>query len=75
MITLNIANPNGENIKKDVNVVEMKLVDGNIAVLQGHTPFISYIENGYVKYEDKKIDINSGTVHFNDNNLYITYFD
>lgn len=74
MINLKLASPLGVDVEKEVSQVEIKVVEGNIVILPNHIPFISKIENGYVKFDDNQIDIEEGVVHFNKNNMYITYF-
>ncbi len=75
MINLSLATPLKIDYQEEVSQVEIKVVEGNITILENHIPFISLIENGYVKFNDKKVDIKNGVVHFNKNNMYITYFE
>lgn len=74
MIELNIASVDGEKVKENVESVIIKLVEGNVKILPRHIDFISLIKNGYVKYEDKTIDIKEGVVHFENDRMFITYF-
>ncbi len=74
MIKLSLSTPSEVSYEEEVTQVEVKLVEGNMTVLTDHVPFISLIKNGYVKFNDKQVDIQEGIVHFNNNNMYITYF-
>lgn len=71
---LNIASPGKERICENIDRVIIKLVEGNVEILANHVPFISLIKNGYVKYNDQEINIESGVVHLQKNKMYITYF-
>lgn len=71
---LKIASPGKENVDQEVENVVLKLVSGNVEILENHIPFLSLIKNGYVKYNDQEIEIENGVVHFKNNQLYITYF-
>ncbi|MFV0289063.1 MAG: hypothetical protein ACK5HR_06415 [Mycoplasmatales bacterium] len=75
MINLKLSTPTGVSIEEEVSQVEIKMVEGNATILSDHIPFISLIKNGYVKYNQEQIDVQKGIVHFDKNNMYITYFE
>lgn len=75
MINLEIVNPKGTNYKEEVKTVQVKTIEGNIGILPGHIPFISLIQNGYVKFNDQEIKIKDGIIHFEDDDLYISYIE
>lgn len=73
MIKLYLATLQAQTEPINVDKVIVKLKEGNVTFLPGHITVLSIIENGYVKYEDKEINIDSAVVHFSNDELYITY--
>lgn len=73
MINIFIASPVNANYQDTSAQVEIKTTNGVMTLLQNHIPIVSEIKDGYIKYNNKKINIKNGVLNFKNNNLYLTY--
>ena len=69
MLTLKIATPEKEIYNQETSKVIVKTLEGEISIYPNHLPYLSIIKDGYVKLEDETIEIKSGSIILDDNNI------
>ncbi len=70
----NVLTQQGNAFTDEIDYVVVRNEDGELAILNNHTPIILQIREGYVKFvskEDKYLVIEQGVLEFKDNELNI----
>lgn len=62
MLNVKIATPSEKIFDGELSTITIQTTDGVITVLPNHIPFISTIENGYVKFNEEKIIMTKGAI-------------
>lgn len=62
MLNVKIASPSEKIFEGELSTITIQTTDGVITVLPNHIPFISTIENGYVKFNEEKIIMTKGAI-------------
>lgn len=62
MLNVKIATPSEKVFEGELERITIKTTDGVITILPNHIPFISTIENGYVKYNDQELTMTKGAI-------------
>ncbi len=68
MLNVKIATPDQKIFDGNLEEIIIQTTVGVITVLPNHVPFISTIEDGYVKFNNEQITISKGTVILSENN-------
>ncbi|WOO86948.1 hypothetical protein RZE82_07470 [Mollicutes bacterium LVI A0039] len=67
MLKVKIATPSEKIYDGELAAITLQTTNGVITVLPNHVPFITTIENGYVKYNENKIIMKKGAVILDNN--------
>ncbi len=62
MLNVKIASPSEKIFDGQLKSITIQTTNGVITVLPNHVPFISTIQDGYIKYDDKTITMNNGAI-------------
>ncbi len=62
MLNVKIATPSEKIFEGELSTITIQTTDGVITVLPNHIPFISTIENGYVKFNEENITMTKGAI-------------
>ncbi len=62
MLNVKIATPSEKIFEGELKQITIQTTNGVITVLPNHVPFISTIDNGYVKFNEENITITKGAV-------------
>lgn len=62
MLNVKIATPSEKIFEGELDSITIQTTAGVVTILANHVPFISTIENGYVKYNEEEITIVKGAV-------------
>ncbi len=68
MLNVKIATPSEKIFEGSLDQITIQTTNGVITVLPNHVPFLSTIENGYVKFNDQEITIAKGALILDVNN-------
>lgn len=72
MLNVKIATPSNKIFEGELEQISIQTIGGVVTILPNHVPFMSSIENGYVKFNEETIEFSKGTVILDDkNNLKI----
>lgn len=74
----NVLTQQGNSYTDEINYVVVRNEDGELAILNNHTPIILQIREGYVKFvskEERYLVIEQGVLEFKDNELNILALD
>lgn len=72
MLNVKIATPSNKIFEGELEQISIQTIDGVVTILPNHVPFMTSIENGYVKFNEETIEFSKGTVILDDeNNLKI----
>lgn len=71
LIRVNIVTPNDKEIICDTDFVVVRLDEGEIGFLPGHTPLLGKVTNDYVRYGETYVHIENGIVDYNNNTLTV----
>lgn len=62
MLNVKIATPSEKIFEGELERITIKTTDGVITILPNHIPFISTIENGYIKYDGQELIMTKGAI-------------
>lgn len=62
MLNVKIATPSEKVFEGELSQITIQTTDGVVTILPNHVPFISTIENGYVRFEDQDLEIAKAAV-------------
>lgn len=62
MLNVKIATPSEKIFEGELGKITIQTTAGVVSLLPNHVPFVSTIENGYVKYNDQNITMKKGAV-------------
>ncbi len=68
MLNVKIATPSEKIFDGSLASITIQTTGGVITVLPNHVPFITTIENGYVRFNEEDITITKGAVTLDSNN-------
>ncbi len=68
MLNVKIATPSEKLFEGTLDQITIQTTNGVITVLPNHVPFITTIENGYVRFNEEDITITKGAVTLDSNN-------
>lgn len=65
-LNVKIASPSEKFFSGELDQITIKTISGVVSILPEHAPYISLIENGYVRYnvegKENVIDVESGNI-------------
>ncbi len=62
MLNVKIATPSKKIYDGNLKSITIQTTAGVITVLPNHVPFITTIENGYIRFEDEEVTLTKGSV-------------
>ena len=71
MLNLKLISPEEIIIDEKVEFVVINTIEGEVTILPEHLPYISEINNGYIKYNNEKILIEKAIVVVKENTVSI----
>ena len=71
MLNLKLISPEEIIIDEKVEFVVINTIEGEVTILPEHLPYISEINNGYIKYNNEKILIEKAIVVLKENTVSI----
>ncbi len=66
MLKVKIATPSASIFDGELSSITMQTTNGVITVLPNHVPFITTIEDGYVRFNDQEVIIQKGAIILDD---------
>lgn len=62
MLNVKIATPSEKVFDGKLESITIQTTNGVVTILPNHVPFISTIENGYIKYNEENYTMSKGAV-------------
>ncbi len=68
MLKVTIASPKGILLETETEVVIAKTINGEVSFYPNHLPYLSTIDNGYIKVNNQTYEIDNGSILLDENN-------